>query len=54
MNRRNSVNPHPMATKHRGSAESDYLWTIAFTFIIGAMLGAVITLGAFTTGVIAI
>jgi hypothetical protein len=37
--------------KHQVSAESDYLYTIIITFIVGSMLGAVVTLGAITTGV---
>jgi hypothetical protein len=40
--------------KHQVSAESDYLYTIIITFIVGAMLGAIVTLGAITTGVISI
>jgi len=39
-------------SKHQVSAESDYLYTIVITFIVGSMLGAIVTLGAITSGVL--
>lgn len=41
-------------SKHQVSAESDYLFTMAITFAVGAMMGAVIALAAITTGVISV
>lgn len=45
---------HRPPNKHQVSAESDYLYTIIITFIVGSMLGAIVTLGAITTGVISL
>lgn len=43
---------HRPRGKWQVSPESDYLYTIIVTFIVGSMLGAVVTLGAITSGVI--
>jgi len=38
--------------KHQISSREDHIFAVVFTFIVGAMLGATITLGAITSGVI--
>jgi len=38
--------------KHQVSKREDFIATMAITFAVGAMLGAVITLAAVTTGVL--
>ena len=43
---------HRPASKHQVSKREDYIAAIAITFAVGAMMGAVITLAAVTTGVL--
>ena len=38
--------------KHQISSREDHIAAVVFTFIVGAMMGATITLGAITSGVI--
>jgi hypothetical protein len=38
--------------RHQVSKREDHIFAVVFTFIVGAMLGAVITLGAITSGVL--
>ena len=38
--------------RHQVSQREDYIAAIAITFAVGAMMGAVITLAAVTTGVL--
>ena len=43
---------HRPANRHQVSKREDFIATMAITFAVGAMLGAVITLAAVTTGVL--
>ena len=43
---------HRKPSKHQVSKREDYIAAMALTFAVGAMLGAVITLAAVTTGVL--
>lgn len=50
------MNQRRMATvpNRRKGGESEYFWTLMCTFVVGAMLGAVVVLGAITSGVFAL
>ena len=43
---------HRPASRHQVSKREDFIATMAITFAVGAMLGAVVTLAAVTTGVL--